>query len=102
MKKLISGLFVLFAISASSAWADGYRCEGRGYRVKLYNETQPEDGTRNPAVLIVSRKKGGTIARIEEELEKEITETALVYSGQSHSAEDGKFLNVTLKVYKEF
>jgi hypothetical protein len=54
MKKTIASMMVLFASAA--AHADGFVCqtvEG-DLNVKAYNNTQPEAGTRNAAVLVLS------------------------------------------------
>ena len=67
MKKLV---FVLIALSLSSvSHADGFVCqtEAGDLTIKAYNNTQPENGTRNSAVLVLSDPSVGagkkTIAR---------------------------------------
>src|SRR3989338_1707434 len=55
MKKII---FVMAAVMASStaAFADGFVCETRAQdlNVKVYNNTNPELGTRTAAVMVLS------------------------------------------------
>ncbi len=53
MKLLIT---LLTALSASTAMADGFTCKTYGdeLTVKVYNKTQPTEGTRNAAVMILS------------------------------------------------
>ncbi len=71
MKKLNLSLITLAATLAitGSARADGFTCktvEG-DLKIKVYNHTQPEDGTRNVAVMVLSDPAIGlgrkTIAR---------------------------------------
>ena len=49
--------------AGTSAFADGFRCEGDSstLRVKLYNQVQPEKGTRNPATMVISDAHQGTL-----------------------------------------
>lgn len=47
---------------SSSVFASGFRCESPdGYRVKIFNHTHADAGTRVPAVLVVSHKDSGTL-----------------------------------------
>ena len=47
---------------SSSVFASGFRCESPdGYRVKIYNHTHADEGTRVPAVLVVSHQDAGTL-----------------------------------------
>ncbi len=49
------GMFVLaFGLVSGSAMASGFRCEGEGYNVKMYNLTS--GATRKPAVLVLSHE----------------------------------------------
>lgn len=96
-------LFIITALSlvSSVAMADGFRCANDDFRVKLYNEVQPENGTRNPAVLVVSEKGVGTIATLDgSEIEKTITETSVIYKGTTNSKLDGRYVSVKLSVRK--
>ncbi|MGZ3721602.1 MAG: hypothetical protein ACXVA9_01645 [Bdellovibrionales bacterium] len=54
MKKMI--LAAAVALIGSSAMADGFVCENYdgNLRIKVYHQTQPEMGTRNAAIMIVS------------------------------------------------
>lgn len=49
-------LMFLALTSISTAQADGFRCEGvnTGITIQVYNHTQPEIGTRVPAIMVVS------------------------------------------------
>lgn len=60
MKKLISA--TLIALVATTAKADGFVCESvdSDIRIKVYNQTQADEGTRSPAVMIVSDPQVGT------------------------------------------
>lgn len=53
MKKII---FAAAMMIATAAHADGFVCENAegNLRIKVYHQTQPELGTRNAAVMIVS------------------------------------------------
>ena len=53
--------FSVFAL-ASSAQASGFVCtSGEGYTAKLYNYTDPNLGTRNPSVFVISHETQGTL-----------------------------------------
>jgi hypothetical protein len=54
MKKVL--LAISMVLAAGSARADGFVCETMDgtLKAKVYHEVQPEEGTRNPAVLILS------------------------------------------------
>ncbi|MDZ4662579.1 MAG: hypothetical protein SGJ18_13285 [Pseudomonadota bacterium] len=53
MKLLIT---LLTALTASQAMADGFTCKtyGDDLTIKVYNKTQPSEGTRNAAVMVIS------------------------------------------------
>ncbi len=53
MKTLLALLTVLVS---SQSFADGFVCEtyNSDLRIKVYNKTQPTEGTRNAAIMIVS------------------------------------------------
>lgn len=53
MKAVVAMIAVLFG---SQAFADGFVCENlqQGIRVKVYNHTQSEEGTRNASIMIIS------------------------------------------------
>jgi hypothetical protein len=96
-------LIALFTLVSSVAMADGFRCQNDGgLRVKLFNEIQPERGTRNPAILIVSERARGTLATLEgTEIEKTIDEASVTYEGQTNGTRDGRFVYVKLEVSKK-
>lgn len=52
MKKLIIAL----ALLSTSAYADGFKCQTitEDLNIKVFNQVQPELGTRNPAVMVLS------------------------------------------------
>jgi hypothetical protein len=54
MNKLL--LTIAMVLVANSAKADGFLCETMdgALKVKAFNEVQPEEGTRNPAIMILS------------------------------------------------
>lgn len=100
---LNSVLMAALVVSASSAaMADGFRCEGEGLRVKLYNQVQPSLGTKNPAVLIVSENNAGTLAVVQgDDLVKSLTQDTVIYEGLTHSKHSGRFVSASLEVDKE-
>ena len=94
---------VLMSLVASSvAMADGYRCEGQGYRVKMYNNVSPELGTKNAAVLIVSSDDEGTIAVLKPGTDLAVTNrgTAWAYEGLTHERGNGQYAYTRLVVEK--
>lgn len=96
-------LFIaMFSLVSSVAMADGFRCSGEGFRVKMYNQVQPELGTKNPAVLVVFEKGAGTLATLYgEEIEAEYSSDTLVYGGQTNGKLDGRFVHVNLEIEKQ-
>lgn len=54
MKKVL--LTIAMVLAANTAKADGFVCEtlDGALKVKLFNEVQPEEGTRNPAIMVLS------------------------------------------------
>ncbi len=56
MKHLVTAMIVMG--TSSFAMADGFKCETRDgdLVVKVYNHVQPEEGTRNGAVMVISDK----------------------------------------------
>jgi hypothetical protein len=100
MKHLFALLFVTLSLSPL-AMADGFRCIGNGYRVKMYNEVKPHRGTRNPAILVVSEEHMGTLATlINNDINKTIHESTVSYEGVAHAARDGRFVYVKLEIGK--
>ena len=92
----------ILSLVSSVAMADGFRCQGEGYRAKQYNKVQPAEGTRNPAVLVVSHEDVGTLATLEgEDIQKSITEDTVIYEGQTNSSVDGRFVHVKLEIAKK-
>ena len=61
---LVLAVLVAFT-NINTAKADGFKCEGAtsGVSVKVYNHTQPTDGTRTAAIMIVSDPTAGTLAK---------------------------------------
>lgn len=51
MKALLTTIIVLFS---TSALADGWLCQIDEVAIKVFNQTQPEFGTRNAAVMVLS------------------------------------------------
>ena len=99
MKLLI---ITMLTLVSSVAMADGFRCQSADFRVKLYNQTRPEDGTRNPAVLVVSERDLGTIALLNgEEIVKTNGSDFVTYEGQVNGKQDGRFVSVKLAVAKQ-
>ena len=70
MKKLVVSIVML---AATSAMADGFVCESLdgALKVKVFNKTQPSEGTRNAAIMILSDASVGfgnkTIAKLSAE-----------------------------------
>ncbi len=69
MKAIVFALAAVLG-SSSIALADGFICENEQLKVQVYNSTQPEQGTRTAAVLVISDKTVAagrkTIARFTE------------------------------------
>lgn len=97
MKSLI---IILVALSSSVTFASGFRCEGQGYRVKLYNQVQPSRGTKNPAIIIVSSEQSGTVLRLQD-IEKTLSARTVTYSGLANAVATGRFMQVRLEIVKE-
>lgn len=49
-------LALLSLLTASAAKADGFKCVGQntGLNIKVFNQTNPQAGTRTPAILIIA------------------------------------------------
>lgn len=93
---------VMLSLVSSVAMADGFRCSGDGYRVKLYNEVQPERGTKNPAVFVVYEKGVGTVATLySKEINADYSEEVVTYDGQTNGKLDGRFVYVKLEIEKQ-
>ena len=56
MKKIL--LIAATVLSSSAALADGFVCHAdeQDLKIKVYNHTRAEDGTRNAAVMVISDK----------------------------------------------
>src|SRR4051812_5891296 len=99
MKALIISVLVLVS---SNSFASGFVCSGQGYSVKLYNQVQPNLGTKNPAVLIVSSENAGTLAVLKgDEIVKSNGNTTVSYSGLINGKQNGRFMSVDLQVVKQ-
>jgi len=62
MKRVIFSAAVAFAsFTSMSALADGFVCavDDEALNIKVYNHTQPEEGTRNAAVMVLSNQDVG-------------------------------------------
>jgi len=72
---------LVITVFGSSAFGSGFKCEGEdGYRVKLYNNVKATDGTRTPAVLVISHDDMGTLlVRKGEEIRKRNYTTSVRY-----------------------
>src|SRR5687767_9585723 len=87
MKKVITYLSVLGSLSAAPAFASGYICDSaEGLRIKLYNHVQPTNGTRNPAILVISSDEGTLLKRSGEEIEKQNLPRSTRYVVEGNSA----------------
>lgn len=92
----------MFSLVSSVAMADGFRCSGEGFRVKMYNQVQPDLGTKNPAVLVVFEKGTGTLASLYgDEIEAEYSSETVMYAGQTNGKLDGRFVHVNLEIEKQ-
>lgn len=86
-----------------TARADGYRCEGEGYHIQLYNSVQSLSETDAPAAMIVSEDGWGTLAVIPaDQLSTDDDDMddnhGQVYEGETNSKVDGHFLSVRLEI----
>lgn len=86
MKHFIT--LAIMGVLTTSAFGSGFKCQSEdGYAVKLFNHVQPEDGTRVPAVLIVSHEEEGTLLRANgEEIRKTAVGRNTIYSTDGNSA----------------
>lgn len=92
----------MLSLVSSVAMADGFRCSGDGYRVKLYNEVNPKNGTKNPAVFVVYEKGVGTVATLfRDEISAEYGKEVVTYDGQTNGKLDGRFVYVKLEIEKQ-
>ncbi|MEW6058344.1 MAG: hypothetical protein AB1540_17215 [Bdellovibrionota bacterium] len=99
MKYLV---LLVLSLSSSIAMADGFRCKGNGYNVKLYNQVDPHHGTKNPAILILSKRSIGTLAKIRgDDLDVLRTKHTVVYEGQTNRTIDGRFISIQLEVSRK-
>jgi hypothetical protein len=97
MKTLL--ISIAMSLVSSLSLASGFVCEGQGYTVRMYNQVQPSQGTKNPAALIVSSGQLGTIAVVKgSDIQLYQTNQAFVYTGVSHDKHTGRFINVELAV----
>ena len=95
-------LIVAALLVSSTSFASGFVCSGQGYRVKMYNQVQPQLGTKNPAVLVVSHAQAGTLAVLSaDEIVKTNKVHSVVYSGQTNARTNGHFVFVQLEVVKQ-
>lgn len=97
-------LITLALITGNLAHADGFKCISEsGLAIKVFNHTQPEDGTRTGAVMVVSDANVGfgnkTIASFKAEkgvlASKELVYTAKVDLRMSESNRQGELIGGT-------
>lgn len=95
-------LFISAVLLASAtSLASGFVCTGEHFNAKMYNQVQPSQGTKNPAVLVVSQAKVGTIAVLNStEISKLNKQYTVVYSGQTNAKASGRFIYVELVIAK--
>lgn len=94
-------LLLLFSLASTVASADGFRCAGEGFSVKVFHHTYPGRGARNPAALILAQERKGTLARLfDREITRLSTPDSVLYEGQGHSDVDGRFLFLQLEIYE--
>jgi len=96
--KLIA--LLIFSLASSISMASGYLCSGDGYHIKLYNEVMPAEGTKNPAVLVVSSQEGTLAVLRGDEIAQDLNAESVVYSGTAHDYQTGRFVSVSLLVYR--
>ena len=61
MKNFLIIVVAVFGVGSQS-FASGFSCaDNSGNRVKIYNHLSPEDGTRLPAIFVLSKKNIGTV-----------------------------------------
>lgn len=94
-------LTLLFLFASSTVFADGFRCESEHFKVKVYNQTNPHNGTKNPTALVVYEKGVGTIASLHgDKISKEIRENFVSYEGLDNHDINGRFVYVVLSIAK--
>jgi len=106
MKKSVQLLTALaFGIFGTAAFADGFKCVGEDsdYNVKLFNKVMPEDGTRNPAVLVISDAHGTLLVRRDSDISKTNRQNTVRYTvdGSRKLGADTAILQVRFKQGRE-
>src|SRR5688500_2596961 len=97
MKNLI--LVAVAMMVTSGAFASGFKCEGEGYRVKIFNKL---DATRTPAVLILSHVEDGTIVKADaEDIQKYNGTTSVRYTVEDTDSWDLVTIRIVFKEGKE-
>lgn len=104
MKMTIRAFLFLGLVTASfPAFADGFRCVGDNFKVQFYNHTDPRNGTKNPAALIVyARKNLGTIASLHgEQIHKKVRAQKVRFEGIDNHDLNGRFIAIRFEVNKK-
>lgn len=71
MKSLFQFAVVVSLLASGSAFASGWLCESQnGFNVKVYNHTDPNKGTNNPAVFILANQKGTLLVAKDDQILK--------------------------------
>lgn len=89
MKSLLSVALFFGVIASSSGFASGFTCTSHeGYKVKLYNQVDPHEGTRNPATFVLSDENGTVLVRHDSEITKKnyANSTSYIVDGPNISA----------------
>ena len=93
---------LLVGFAAPSVFADGYVCKGKGYHAKVYHQSNPENGTRSPAVFVVSRERMGTLVAAKgKDIERITAEDTLIYETHDNRADNGRYAYAALEIFKE-
>ncbi len=90
---------------AAPAFASGFRCASTdGYRVKIYNHTHASQGTRTPAILVVSHENAGTLLVAEgSEISKRNLSSVVQYSAKGQKGELSQaVVQIAFKEGKEY
>lgn len=101
MKSIV--LSAIVSLASTVTFASGFVCTSpSGYNVKMYNHVSPDKGTANPAALIVSHVKAGTLAAAKgSEIQKANYAQHVAYAAHTNSTQTGRFVSVKLEVSKQ-
>ncbi len=90
MKNIISVFALASLVLSASAFASGFKCQtDDGYNAKIFNHVDPLNGTRTPAVLVISSLEQGTLlVRKDAEIHKANRVNTVRYTAEGNRKTD--------------